>query len=453
MIIYIHGFGGSGKGSKAEVFREYFKSKDEDFIAPSLPYNPKLAIETLKELIQSYKGEVYLIGSSLGGYYASYLSNMPEVNKVVLINPATKPYETLKRALGYAPNFYDDTTFSWEEKHLKILEELKNDALDRSKFMVLLQKGDELLDYKDAQKKYNGSTLIVEDGGNHSFENIDNHFKIIQEFFTTQKELYSTKIYKEALAFALKAHKTQTTPNNLPYSFHIVSVANEIINSLSRHHISYDEANIAITCALLHDVNEDTDTKVSKQTLELENIETITAGVAALTKDDTLPTKQEQMKDSLNRLKKMPACVQMVKLADRITNLDPAPPFWNKKKREAYVDEAKTILTALKDSNPYLAKKLQEKIDNYKIEYGDDFLVFYTKENNYLILDKSHENYLKTFKAINRLNKKIEFFKGFTNVSKKDIQNFRDKISLDAFTSQVESSDERLKKIDIKVIL
>jgi len=185
MILYIHGFGGSGKGSKAEVFREYFKSIDEDFIAPSLPYNPKLAIETLKELIQSYKEEVYLIGSSLGGYYASYLSNMPEVNKVVLINPATKPYETLKRALGYAPNFYDDTTFSWEEKHLKILEELKNDTLDRSKFMVLLQKGDELLDYRDAQKKYNGTKLIVEDGGNHSFENIHNHFKIIQEFFTT----------------------------------------------------------------------------------------------------------------------------------------------------------------------------------------------------------------------------------------------------------------------------
>ena len=184
MIIYIHGFGGSGKGSKAKVFREYFESIDEDFIAPSLPYNPKLAIETLKELIKSYKDEVYLIGSSLGWYYASYLSDIDEVKKVVLINPATKPYETLKRALGDAPNFYDNTTFSWEDKHIKILKELKTDELDKSKFMVLLQKGDELLNYKDAVKKYNDTKITLEDGGNHSFENIQNHFDNIREFFT-----------------------------------------------------------------------------------------------------------------------------------------------------------------------------------------------------------------------------------------------------------------------------
>jgi len=196
MIIYIHGFGGSSKGSKAEVFRKYFKSVDEDFIAPSLPYNPKLAIETLKELIKSYKNEVYLIGSSLGGYYASHLSDMYEVKKVVLINPATKPYETLKRVLGYAPNFYDNTTFSWEDKHIKILEELKNDKFDNSKFMVLLQKGDELLDYKDALKKYNSSKVIVEDGGNHSFENIQNHFEGIREFFAIGEQFKHTQTLK-----------------------------------------------------------------------------------------------------------------------------------------------------------------------------------------------------------------------------------------------------------------
>ena len=70
MIIYIHGFGGSGQGSKAKLLCEYFKSIEEDFIAPSLSYVPELAISTLQELIESYHGEVYLIGSSLGGFYA-----------------------------------------------------------------------------------------------------------------------------------------------------------------------------------------------------------------------------------------------------------------------------------------------------------------------------------------------------------------------------------------------
>ena len=174
------------------------------------------------------------------------------------------------------------------------------------------------------------------------------------------KELFSTRVYKEALAFALKAHKEQKTPEGLPYSFHIVSVATEVVNSLSQHTVSYDEANIAIACALLHDVNEDTDTRVDSS-LNIPNIEAVIAGVGALTKDSSLPSKQEQMQDSLHRLKQQPKCVQMVKLADRITNLAPAPDFWNQAKREAYVNEAKQILEALKDSNPYLASKLQYK--------------------------------------------------------------------------------------------
>jgi len=237
------------------------------------------------------------------------------------------------------------------------------------------------------------------------------------------KELYSTKIYKDALAFALKAHGEQKTPEGLPYSFHIVSVANEIINSLSMYAVPYDEANIAICCALLHDVNEDTDTRVT-DALHVENINGVIEGVKALTKDETLPSKQEQMADSLKRLKQQPKCVQMVKLADRITNLAPAPLFWNRLKRKSYVDEAKTILKVLKDSNPYLAQKLQHKIDSYEVEQGDDFLAFYSDEKQ-LILDKNQPNYLKIFKAINRLNSyvkneyNLELFDTYMNINGK----------------------------------
>jgi len=238
------------------------------------------------------------------------------------------------------------------------------------------------------------------------------------------KELFSTEIYKEAFAFALKAHKSQTTPEGLPYFFHIVSVALEVINSLSHHSISYDEANIAICCALLHDVNEDTDTRVT-DALHVESIDSVIAGVQALTKDETLPTKQAQMRDSLERLKQQPKCVQMVKLADRITNLAPAPDFWNKAKRESYVKEAKMIHEALKDSNPYLADKLQNKIDNYEVQKGDDFLAFYSDEKQ-LILDKNHAKYLKTFKAINRLSSYVkkeydlDMFDSYLHVENKD---------------------------------
>ncbi len=217
MIIYIHGFGSHGYGSKAKVFREYFTSIEEDFIAPSLSYVPELAIQTLEELIKSYQGDIYLIGSSLGGFYSTYLSQLPEVKKIVLINPATKPMETLRRALGDAPNFYDDNSFSWKQEHLKMLEKydyyLPHDSWELQQFFVLLQKGDELLDYRDAKEKYGeAEVIVVEDGGSHSFDGIERYFESIRAFFevkstTKVQEIYSTKIYKDTLAFALKAHK------------------------------------------------------------------------------------------------------------------------------------------------------------------------------------------------------------------------------------------------------
>ncbi len=200
MIIYIHGFGSHGFGSKAKVFREYFHSIEEDFIAPSLSYIPELAMQTLEELIKSYHGDVYLIGSSLGGFYSTYLSKLPEVKKVVLINPAIKPMQTLSRALGDAPNFYDDSSFSWKQEHLKMLKKydyyLPHGSWELQKFLVFLQKGDELLDYKDAQKKYDGAEVIIEDGGSHSFDNIERHLDGIRRFFAVGKQFKHTQKVK-----------------------------------------------------------------------------------------------------------------------------------------------------------------------------------------------------------------------------------------------------------------
>ena len=229
MIIYIHGFGSSGYGSKAKLFREYFTSIGEDFIAPSLSYVPELAIQTLEELIKSCHGDVYLIGSSLGGYYATYLSQMPEVKKVVLINPATKPTETLKRALGDAPNFYDGSSFSWNQKHLEMLKEydyyLPNGSKELEKFFVLLQKGDEVLNYTDAQKKYEGAKVIIEDGGSHSFDNIERYFEEIRAFFEVGNYFkHTTKV--KGIGFELDELANRTGDlyyDNLAYFLKVLS--------------------------------------------------------------------------------------------------------------------------------------------------------------------------------------------------------------------------------------
>ena len=181
MIIYIHGFGSNGLANKATLFRKYFQNKK--FIAPSLSYIPALAIQTLKEIINLCDEDVYLIGSSLGGYYATYLSTLNKVKKVVLINPAVNSSNTLKKALPQGINYYDLSKFEWNNLHLEYLKKLEISNIDKNKFFILLQMGDEVLDYKDAMKKFDGAKMIIEENGNHSFEGIERYFKDIKNFF------------------------------------------------------------------------------------------------------------------------------------------------------------------------------------------------------------------------------------------------------------------------------
>lgn len=183
MIIYIHGFGSSGEGHKAKQFREYFK--EDGFIAPSLSYIPDLAIKTLEELIESYHGNVSLVGSSLGGYYSLYLSQKYNL-KAVLINPSTKPFITLAKVLGDAPSFHDSSSFTWMLSHIEMLKPYETKDIEQSNFMLLLQKGDETLDYRQALEKLGESNIILEEGGSHSFDSVERHFTKIKEFFVNE---------------------------------------------------------------------------------------------------------------------------------------------------------------------------------------------------------------------------------------------------------------------------
>lgn len=136
----------------------------------------------MEDLINSCKQDVYLIGSSLGGYYSLYLSQNKNVKKVVLINPSVNPVRTLSSAIGNAQNFYDGSYFSWQKQHLELLEKYETTQVNKFKILLLSQKDDEVLDYSEAVKKLDGCEMIVEEGGNHSFEGIQRHFTNIKNF-------------------------------------------------------------------------------------------------------------------------------------------------------------------------------------------------------------------------------------------------------------------------------
>ena len=174
--------------------------------------------------------------------------------------------------------------------------------------------------------------------------------------------MWSQDTYKRALDFAARAHGEQKVPGNgFPYVVHLAKVAMEVLAACVAD--STAGADLAVTCALLHDTIEDAG--VTRDALQAEFGPRVAAGVAALTKDEALP-KAARMADSLERIRAQPREVWMVKLADRITNLEPPPPHWSLEKRRAYLAEARHIHQRLQDASPFLAQRLAEKMAAYE---------------------------------------------------------------------------------------
>lgn len=173
-------------------------------------------------------------------------------------------------------------------------------------------------------------------------------------------------LYQKAIKFAAKRHAdiNQLIPGtNLPYVVHLSNVAMEIL--VASQNTKEFNTQFAIQVALLHDILEDTTTTFEE--LSQEFSPEIAEAVLALTKNAEVP-KENRMSDSLNRIKKLSKEVWVVKLADRITNLQTPPQLWGVEKIKEYQKEAVQISNALKGSNDFLEKRLQEKIIAY-LEY------------------------------------------------------------------------------------
>lgn len=247
-------------------------------------------------------------------------------------------------------------------------------------------------------------------------------------------------LYQKAIKFAGEKHKDHLVPGTSSnYVLHLSNVSMEIL--IASNNSNNFDRNFAIQVALLHDILEDTDTTIK----ELEFIfgSGVAKAVAALTKNKDL-SKEQQMQDSLNRVKELQSEVWAVKLADRITNLQPPPLHWTNDKRKNYLDQAKLILKELNNGNEYLANRLKEKIEEYKkyfnkitLNLSDDLKKFIEEQkwtfaktyaktwpHEYIVQQKvDNEKYLKLAAHIDSQGYESNFyntkqiyydFKGFT---------------------------------------
>ena len=170
---------------------------------------------------------------------------------------------------------------------------------------------------------------------------------------------FSQDRYLAALHFAADRHAGQLVPGGArPYVVHVTSVAMEVIAAIA----DARDADLAIACALLHDTIEDTATTYDEVAAAFGTA--VADGVRALSKSADVP-KAARMAESLGRIRMQPREIWMVKLADRITSLQPAPPAWDAAKRRGYRDEAIAIADALGEASPLLAARIRAKIAAY----------------------------------------------------------------------------------------
>lgn len=189
LLLYLHGFLSSPQSQKAQQTIKYCQQIGfGNFIkVPRLSGGPAEIIAMINSLLEAQdKGKLMFIGSSLGGFYATYLAEIYRA-PAVLINPAVRPFEYWEKHVGEHKSHYSDDFQVVTKSHIDELRNLFIKELTKpDNIMALIQSGDETLDYRLAVEKFKKAHCIVRENGNHSYENYMAELPMIFEFLLSR---------------------------------------------------------------------------------------------------------------------------------------------------------------------------------------------------------------------------------------------------------------------------
>lgn len=178
LFIYLHGFNSSPDALKAQQVSTFIDDNEIEvtYLRPCISDKPDQAIRQLDALIQSSLNQyqrIILIGSSLGGFYATYLADKYEL-QAVLVNPAVRPHELMRKYLGWNENPYSQVRYELTATHMQTLQSAYINSLQRPcQFLVLLQMADEVLDATEASARFYQCACRIAPGGDHRFQHFD----------------------------------------------------------------------------------------------------------------------------------------------------------------------------------------------------------------------------------------------------------------------------------------
>ncbi len=169
-ILYLHGFCSSPESWKAKVLGDAMRARglSERFFCPALSPVPNEAIAQAEAIIAAHNGELTLVGSSLGGYYATWLAEKHDL-RAALVNPAVVAPLSLNAYIGTQKNLHTGETFEFTVGHIDQLRALECAVITPARYLLLVETGDEVLDYREAVRRYAGCRQDVFAGGDHSF--------------------------------------------------------------------------------------------------------------------------------------------------------------------------------------------------------------------------------------------------------------------------------------------
>ena len=179
-LLYIHGFLSSPQSYKAQQTQAWLAAihPEIDYHCPQLSPYPAQTQQLLETLVESFLPEpVYLMGSSLGGFWATWLAEKYNL-RALLINPAVRPQEFMPKYVGMElKSYHTEDVYLLQPHHV---EEIKSvDVYPRrlDNYWLLVQTGDETLDYRRAVEKYVGCKQTIEEGGDHSFQGFERYLE------------------------------------------------------------------------------------------------------------------------------------------------------------------------------------------------------------------------------------------------------------------------------------
>ena len=189
-LVYLHGFNSAPQSVKGQMLARAAAALPNPprFHMPQLPHRPAQAMGELSEWIDRQalpEGELALIGSSLGGFYATHLAEKYGARAVV-INPAIRPHADLRPYVGRQRNLYTGEEYDVTPAHFDELAALAVTRITKpDRYFLLVRTGDELLDWRDAVAFYAGANQYVAGGGDHGWTDFGGEVASVLRFAET----------------------------------------------------------------------------------------------------------------------------------------------------------------------------------------------------------------------------------------------------------------------------